>query len=1157
MPELTTNSDDLQPSAACFAEVLAEEAIEINELRRKRGGFGWEDPSDKEGPHYKSWEQIKRIKEHAGMCKPGEEKPGENAANEAIAAVERARKMELVGLAFSGGGIRSATFNLGVLQGLAKYEKLRMFDYLSTVSGGGYIGGWLEAWIYRIGRPSPATPGKDDAASPKEDEAEAMHRGVWGSDFHLSSLQGLARFTKWGVLDYLSTVSFGVTISGWFEGRKKAGSEPKPSAPPAGEPSNSELGEHSKPREGIDIVSELLRPTRTARDEATKKLETKSGKSHTEPPPIRFLREYSNYLTPQLGALGADTWTVISIYLRNLLLNQLILVLFLFALLLVPYVAVWLTGWLGGVGAFAGGVIPPIAAFVLFCFALGLGAWNLRGLMESDPEKKPARFTPYLPPQEQKWVVITIVLPVFLALWIVTAWIWPHVGDWDVAPFYKWGIAGVILSGIPLLVASQVTAWQDRGGDFLVRRIWWAIWWAGLSLLAGWLGGSLMWLVAHEAFAQMKRLPGAHWHELALGVPLSVVVFLAACTLHIGLLGERFGDPYREWWARVAGWILIVTIMWTGGFALVAYAPLGLVWVNDWLKTAGVVTWIGSTLAGVLGANSGKTSGEEPSTLKNKLLSITPYVFIAGLVSLLSLALELLLARAYLTSHNLQGDWEAFVGRSPAVGNAVDWVLQLSGNISLGGISLNGQTISSPAASATPKFVGAHFNLLDSVSTGSPQIFFSWELVLLCGLLVLICIALSYCVDLNEFSMNLMYRNRLTRCYLGASHEDRDPNPFSGFDSQDDVFLSKLRAANSYSGPLPIVNTTLNLVNTRELAWQERKAASFMMTPLRCGFDTWLEQVNLDKNYKLDRKMGHATDIAKYAYRPTEKYAYEDDGFYLGTAVSISGAAASPNMGYHSSPPLALLMTFFNVRLGFWAGNPRSNDKWLKPGPRVGLWQLLVELFGWTDDNADYVYLSDGGHFENLGLYELVKRRCKYIVVCDAGADPTYTLDDLGGAIRKCREDVGVEIEIDTSMVVPNAGASNLEEIAGKAAGRNLGQRWTERHFAIGKIHYNTADPEGEEGILVYIKASLTGDEPADVLNYQTGHTSFPHETTADQWFTESQFESYRRLGQHVVEVLLGGPVKEVKGRYDSKKDATSAGELFEQLELRWSVPKG
>jgi hypothetical protein len=79
-------------------------------------------------------------------------------------------------------------------------------------------------------------------------------------------------------------------------------------------------------------------------------------------------------------------------------------------------------------------------------------------------------------------------------------------------------------------------------------------------------------------------------------------------------------------------------------------------------------------------------------------------------------------------------------------------------------------------------------------------------------------------------------------------------------------------------------------------------------------------------------------------------------------------------MGYHSIPSLAMLMTFFNVRLGFWAGNPRNKNTWTVPCPPFGLKQLLCELFGVTDDNAKYVYLSDGGHFENLGVYELVKR---------------------------------------------------------------------------------------------------------------------------------------------------------------------------------------
>jgi hypothetical protein len=265
--------------------------------------------------------------------------------------------------------------------------------------------------------------------------------------------------------------------------------------------------------------------------------------------------------------------------------------------------------------------------------------------------------------------------------------------------------------------------------------------------------------------------------------------------------------------------------------------------------------------------------------------------------------------------------------------------------------------------------------------------------------------------------------------------------------------------------------------------------------------------------------------------------------------MSISGAAASPNMGYHSVPSLALLMTFFNVRLGFWAGNPRNSKTCTRPGPKIGLGQLLRELFGLTNDNARYVYLSDGGHFENLGVYELVKRRCKYIVACDAGADPNYAFDDLGNAIRKCREDIGVEIEVDTAPLIPKSDGAN---------GDKSGKKQTTQHCVVGTIHYDMADPEGGKGVFVYIKASLTGDEPADVLNYQTCHATFPHQSTADQWFSESQFESYRRLGQHIVETLFAG--RESKAR-DGQLISVSASDrlrglsttkLFKELQKKW-----
>ena len=142
-------------------------------------------------------------------------------------------------------------------------------------------------------------------------------------------------------------------------------------------------------------------------------------------------------------------------------------------------------------------------------------------------------------------------------------------------------------------------------------------------------------------------------------------------------------------------------------------------------------------------------------------------------------------------------------------------------------------------------------------------------------------------------------------------------------------------------------------------------------------------------------------------------------------AMAISGAAASPNMGYHSSPIVTFLMTLFNARLGWWLGNPgqTGQDSFRRESPKWALQPLFAEAFGWTDEHHPYVYVSDGGHFDNLGLYEMVRRRCQTIVVVDAGADPTCGFEDLSAAIRKIRSDMGIPITLTGGSIVAR-GAS-------------------------------------------------------------------------------------------------------------------------------------
>ena len=205
----------------------------------------------------------------------------------------------------------------------------------------------------------------------------------------------------------------------------------------------------------------------------------------------------------------------------------------------------------------------------------------------------------------------------------------------------------------------------------------------------------------------------------------------------------------------------------------------------------------------------------------------------------------------------------------------------------------------------------------------------------------------------------------------------------------------------------------LNLVGGKELAWQERKAASFTASRLHCG--------NWQLGYRPSERYGGSQKIAWH--KPAGP---SDHAISLGTAIAISGAAASPNMGYHSSPIVALLMTIFNARLGWWLGNPgkAGERSWRFAGPRFALKPLLAEASGSTTDEYPYIHLSDGGHFENLGIYEMVLRRNRFIVAVDASADDQFQFEDLGNAIRKIRIDLGITIDVQVSSFREKGGAT-------------------------------------------------------------------------------------------------------------------------------------
>jgi hypothetical protein len=366
------------------------------------------------------------------------------------------------------------------------------------------------------------------------------------------------------------------------------------------------------------------------------------------------------------------------------------------------------------------------------------------------------------------------------------------------------------------------------------------------------------------------------------------------------------------------------------------------------------------------------------------------------------------------------------------------------------------------------------------------QPFVGTTLFLLAAIAVLFAtgMLLGLFVNVNRFSLQATYRNRLVRSYLGASNRKRRPNLFTGFDVQDNLRLHALRG----NRPLPLINMTLNLVAGQDLAWQQRKAENFTATPLHCG-------------------------ASQLGYRRSQLYG-GPRGISLGTAVATSGAAANPNMGSSSSPAIGFIMTIFNARLGLWLGNPGplGRDTYTRSGPRSSAALILDEALGFTDARHPYVNLSDGGHFENLGIYEMIRRRCRFIVVGDGGCDPDYAYDDLGNAIRKVRIDFGISVDFTDRI---NIFPKDLTK-ANPAA----------RYCAVGTIRYSDVDgPGAQDGTLIYIKPAICETESYDIYNYARSSKPFPHESTADQWFSESQFESYRALGREAIFTMIrNGP---------------------------------
>ncbi len=919
-----------------------------------------------------------------------------------------ALQADLCGLAISGGGIRSATFALGVLQGLAATRMLPRFDYLSTVSGGGYIGSWLMSWI---------------------------------------RAQGMTR------------------------------------------------------------VEDGLQPPRL--------------RAHTfqtpDPPEVRHIRRYSNYLAPRPGLFTVDGWTLIAIFARNMLLNQAVLFLVALGLLLMlrGVIEVFSIAHSVEKNSFA-----PYGITIVVALTLLAVLYCNRRFVTHGPGAGPSR--PWslgcVP-----WICVSILGSILFATLAAADWYAGELASQSFIETIAISAAYLAVWGTLCLPLGKVYTGSKRPRwmYFALRAVYGGMGGVLFGLLTfAWWSNILPATQAGKEFkpssaaavtvdsvddgkltsTSMKQTepPPKTWRGFnslsttvatvaTFGPAVMMLLIVLANFLMLGVSGALLTEIDREKWSRLNAYLMVSAAVWialTGGMI---YGPwlVGILWLNSsggaqWVTGLAGAGWFGTLLAGLRAGQAAETGASKKSSPMALLAALAPFLFLVtawiGLCTLTTWLAYDVYARWFVKPFDPH---YLFWNRLELLLNDLDyWKISWEKGI--------------PGLMVVYLFC-----------SGFLFLFASW--------------LLGRVIGVNTFTLQHLYQNRLVRCYLGASRgTQRTPDPLTNFDLDDDYPLSKLypeRNALNECGPYYIVNGALNQkASTRhgrhqeqtslaeqeaeKLQFVERQAESFIFTSRYCGSEST-------------------------GYCPSTEFASDVS---LGTAVAVSGAAVSPNSGYHSSPAVTALLTLFNIRLGAWFGHPGREQTRGHANPAAQS-LLLAEMAGKTGSDSDYVYVSDGGHFENMGVYELIRRRCRFILAIDSGADPEFH-ENVGRLVRLVRIDFGIYVELDPETITP--GPDGL----------------CKSHIIVGRIHYGdvhqyednyqpqpVGDPsfsaEANHGIILWIKNGLTGDEPGDVRNYKLMNPAFPYETTLDQFFSESQFESYRALGIHSLlhSVRIPSPV--------------------------------
>ncbi|MEM7429276.1 MAG: hypothetical protein AAF441_24590 [Pseudomonadota bacterium] len=897
-----------------------------------------------------------------------------------------ARKNQWTGLALSGGGIRSSTFCLGILQALAKKNWLQDIDYLSTVSGGGFVGSSLHWW--------------------------------WHGDHGVKNADGQVRF--------------GTRADSFPYGT----SEPR-------DPSFA----GDKPEQVANL---------------------------------NFLRTHGHYLTP---GNGITVWSGIAVVVRTILLNLLVwipLSIALFALLWLvradwPGVSHILELLPNDGSPIPGGMMPARWSIVdeVVVDALRSSADNLLDASGDAVEGAMAN---------------VLKLPPFFALLI-----------WSGLLFLAVFVAG---SG-----AYAIQTANTKGSGLtrleLQHYLWW---WVGspLLILLGYLALSykqevqeflapaIMWIYATQS---------VEWLESAARAVGWVLIFIGAAIFTRYLIVVIFrnmlfkeSDVPQVYFLRrffelvVSRYFKLMLVLLIIGLVPVAFYAAFFATSNPGLT--GLFS-LGAGVAAALWGHARAISAAAPGIASKIFIPVGSGLFLFGL-AVLGYELAMLLMEIRLTGLQVSS------GMRTAV-EEMTWTAQ---------------------SYTTQSFAERFFQDASAAVR-------EWVPFIVFGLIVF-GLAMAFAVNVNQIGLNRFYRDRLMESYMPNAravvsgeveatsadkfelHEIASEEgdswarvvrvPSSGNKKQDQVAKDARDPC-----PYPLINTNCVLVNDPEQTVRLRGGDNFLLSPLYCGARTteW--------------------------YETKVHFPILD----LATGMATSGAAANPNAGFVGTGAtmgrlLSIVMMLLNIRLGFWIANPNykgrnkngngaygaeARKRWfVKPLHFFPGAAYALSSKGFTAESY-FLELSDGGHFDNSAMYELIRRRCKLIIACDGEADSSYGFAGFNALQRRIAEDFNARITFDKkeflpAHVIPQLNIHYPDEAEG-----------AERAFFLGKIEY-APEPGSDTvqvGRLIYIKSTMIENLSFTARGYKAANPAFPHETTADQFFNTEQFDVYRELGYYAA----------------------------------------